>query len=114
MLGIWWRASPTRGATTGLLIGGGLARLCVGSTLAGLAPGGWIGVLSRQPALVTVPLAFLVMVLVSRRPPQRVPANVGRTLLRLHAPERLGLGDVRRGARPRPDRVRPVTSDDAA
>ena len=100
VLGIWWKGLTDRGATMGMLIGGGLAVLCVGSTLAGLAPGGWIGVLLARPALVTVPLTFLVMVLVSRSSPQRVPANVGRTLLRLHAPERLGLGDVRRGARP--------------
>jgi len=100
VLGIWWKGLTDRGATMGMLIGGGLATLCVGSTLAGLAPGGWVGVLLARPALVTVPLTFLVMVLVSRSSPQRVPANVGRTLLRLHAPERLGLGDVRRGARP--------------
>ena len=43
---------------------------------------------------------FLVMVVVSRSTSHRVPANTGRTLLRLHAPERLGLGDARRGARP--------------
>lgn len=100
VLGIWWKGLTDRGATMGMLIGGGLAVLAVGSTLAGLAPGGWVGVLLARPALVTVPLTFLVMVLVSRSSPQRVPANVGRTLLRLHAPERLGLGDVRRGARP--------------
>ncbi|PVZ09612.1 cation acetate symporter [Actinomycetospora cinnamomea] len=100
VLGIWWKGLTDRGATVGMLVGGGLAVLAIGSTLAGLDPGGWVGVLLARPALVTVPLAFLVMVLVSRSSPHRVPANTGRTLLRLHAPERLGLGDARRGSRP--------------
>jgi hypothetical protein len=52
--------------------------------------------------VVTVPLAFAVMVVVSRRTANRVPPTVGRTLLRLHAPERLGLGDARRPARSAP------------
>jgi Na+(H+)/acetate symporter ActP len=100
VLGIWWKGLTDRGATVGMLVGGGVAVLAIGSTLAGLAPGGWVGVLLARPALVTVPLTFLVVVFVSRSSPQRVPTNVGRTLLRLHAPERLGLGDARRGARP--------------
>ncbi|GLZ46502.1 cation acetate symporter [Actinomycetospora sp. NBRC 106375] len=99
VLGIWWKGLTDRGAVVGMLVGGGLATLAVGSTLAGVAPGGWVGVLLARPALVTVPLTFLVMVLVSRSTPQRVPTNTGRTLLRLHAPERLGLGDARRGTR---------------
>ncbi|HWN26609.1 MAG TPA: cation acetate symporter [Actinomycetospora sp.] len=100
VLGIWWKGLTDRGATVGMLVGGGAATLAVGSTLAGIAPAGWAGVLLSRPALITVPLTFLVMVFVSRSTAHRVPANVGRTLLRLHAPERLGLGDARRGARP--------------
>jgi Na+(H+)/acetate symporter ActP len=100
VLGIWWKGLTDRGAIVGMLVGGGVAVAAVGSTLAGLAPAGLAGVLLARPALVTVPLTFLVMVFVSRSTSQRVPANVGRTLLRLHAPERLGLGDARRGARP--------------
>lgn len=100
VLGIWWKGLTDRGAVIGMLVGGGVAVAAVGSTLAGVAPAGAFGVLLARPAIVTVPLTFLVMVLVSRSTPHRVPANVGRTLLRLHAPERLGLGDARRGARP--------------
>jgi hypothetical protein len=44
-----------------------------------------------------VPLAVLTMVLVSRATASRIPSGVGRTLLRLHAPERLGLGEMRVG-----------------
>lgn len=100
VLGIWWRGLTDRGAMAGMLVGGATATLAVVGTLSGLAPGGVVGELLAQPALVTVPLAFATMVLVSRSTAVRVPPNVGRTLLRLHAPERLGLGDARRGARP--------------
>lgn len=53
---------------------------------------GWPGVLLAQPAAWTVPLAFAVMVVVSRATASRVPPNIGRTMLLLHAPESLGLG----------------------
>ena len=43
-----------------------------------------------QPAIVTIPLAFLVMVVLSLVD-GRVPAGVGSTMLQLHAPDRLGL-----------------------
>jgi len=38
-----------------------------------------------------VPLAFAVMVLGSLATRRRVPADVGTTMLRLHAPDALGL-----------------------
>jgi hypothetical protein len=38
-----------------------------------------------------VPLAFFVMVVVSMATRQRVPASVGATMLRLHAPDALRL-----------------------
>jgi hypothetical protein len=53
--------------------------------------------LQTLPSVCWVPLAVLTMVLVSRATPNRVPGGVGRTLLRLHAPERLGLGEMRVG-----------------
>jgi hypothetical protein len=48
-----------------------------------------------QPAAFTVPVAFLTMVVVSRRTRDRVPTGVSRILLRLHAPDRLGLAEDR-------------------
>ncbi|HEV7451201.1 MAG TPA: hypothetical protein VGO16_07400, partial [Pseudonocardiaceae bacterium] len=60
----------------------------------GVLPRGWQAVLA-QPAVFTVPLAFLTMVVVSRRTTDRIPADVSRILLRLHAPEGLGLTDDR-------------------
>jgi hypothetical protein len=61
---------------------------------AGLLSPGWQAVLA-QPAAFTVPVAFLTMVMVSRRTSDRVPFDVSRILLRLHAPDRLGLSEDR-------------------
>jgi cation/acetate symporter len=91
VLGIWWRGLSARGAVAGMLAGGGAASAAIAATMAGIAPGGWIGSLLGQPAAWTVPLAFAVMVVVSRRTPASVPPDVGRTMVTLHAPERLGI-----------------------
>ncbi|MGH8892803.1 MAG: cation acetate symporter [Actinomycetes bacterium] len=93
VLGIWWRRLTSVGAATGLLVGGGLATAAVSATIAGVDRDGWTGALLAQPAAWTVPIAFAVMVGVSLRTPSRVPANVGRTMVRLHAPESLALTD---------------------
>ncbi len=97
LLGIWWRGLTDRGAVAGIAVGGVLSLGAALATLFGATLPGVAGVLLAQPAAVSVPLAVLTMVLVSRATPNRVPAGVGRTLLRLHAPERLGLGEMRVG-----------------
>ncbi|HEY3262850.1 MAG TPA: cation acetate symporter, partial [Pseudonocardiaceae bacterium] len=99
LLGIWWRGLTDAGAVVGLLLGGGLSLLAVLSTLVGVVPSGLPGALVAQPAVVTVPLAFLAMILVSKATARRVPSDVARVLARLHAPERLGLTHEREGAR---------------
>ena len=43
------------------------------------------------PIVVSVPLAFAVMVLVSRATPRRVPVGVDRFMVRLHTPETVPL-----------------------
>jgi hypothetical protein len=48
-----------------------------------------LNALLAQPAVVTVPLAFLVMIGVSLR--SAAPVDVEASMLALHAPERLGL-----------------------
>ena len=91
VLGIWWRGLTARGAVAGLLVGGALSGVSTAVSLFATPPAGWLGVLLNRPAAVTVPAAFLTMVLVSRLTRDEVPADVDRALLRLHAPERLGL-----------------------
>jgi cation/acetate symporter len=89
VLGIWWRRLTAVGAGAGLLVGGGLSGGSVLVTVLGPGLTGWPGALLAQPAAWTVPIAFAVMVLVSLATPRRVPADVGRTMVQLHAPERL-------------------------
>jgi hypothetical protein len=48
-----------------------------------------IGALLAQPALVSVPVAFIVMIAVSLSSPAASPASA--EMLALHAPEGLGL-----------------------
>jgi Na+(H+)/acetate symporter ActP len=91
VLGIWWRGLTARGAVAGVLVGGGLSGVAVGVTMIGAAPGGWLEVLLYRPAAATVPAAFLTMVLVSKLTRAEIPPGVDAALLRLHAPERLGL-----------------------
>jgi cation/acetate symporter len=91
VLGIWWRGLTARGAAIGLLVGGGLSLLAVLITIVGPTFTGWPGAMLAQPAACTVPIAFAVMALVSRMDPRGAPPDVGRTMLRLHAPESLRL-----------------------
>ena len=95
VLGIWWRGLTAAGAAAGMVLGGlvsGTAAMVV--VLAPIDPerDGWLAVLVGYPAAVSVPLAFLAMVLVSLATRRSVPADVGRTFSRMHVPERLGMG----------------------
>ncbi len=91
VLGIWWRGLTPQGAAVGLITGGVLSSLAVGATLLGAFDGGWPAALLAQPAAWTVPSAFGVMVVGSLLTRGRVPADVGRTMLAMHAPDDLGL-----------------------
>jgi cation/acetate symporter len=95
LLGIWWRGLTARGAIAGMLGGGVLSGSAVLAVMVGAAPGGWWGALLAQPALLTVPVAFATMVGVSLADRSRVPAHVGRAMVRLHLPETL---EVDRGS----------------
>ncbi|GGT13216.1 sodium/solute symporter [Streptomyces purpureus] len=89
VLGIWWRGLTPPGAAAGLLIGGGSALTAVMATRAGLAPAGWPHTLMAWPAVWSVPLGFLTMVVVSWLTPRHVPPGTQATLARLHLPEDL-------------------------
>ncbi|TDB78522.1 cation acetate symporter [Micromonospora sp. KC723] len=91
VLGIWWRGLTDLGAAAGVLAGGGAAIGAVLVTVLGPPLSGWPATLIAQPAAWTVPLAFTVMVAVSMATRHRMPADVGATMLRLHAPEALRL-----------------------
>jgi Na+(H+)/acetate symporter ActP len=97
VLGIWWRGLTARGAIAGVLVGGGLSGLSTAASMLLTLPPGWVGVLLNRPAAVTVPAAFLTMIVVSLASRSEVPPDVDRSLLRLHAPERLGLSPDRTG-----------------
>ncbi|MGW6375628.1 sodium/solute symporter [Rhodococcus sp. NPDC055112] len=105
VLGIWWRGLTAVGAVAGMVTGGLVAGSAALLTAVGGVPGGWAdwtltgwpGAVVGYPAAVSVPLAFLVMVLVSRVTRGQVPQDVGRTFTRMHAPERLGVGRDREG-----------------
>jgi cation/acetate symporter len=92
LLGIWWSRLTARGAAAGLASG---ALLATGSIFTGLALHGrsvGLDALLVQPAVLTVPAAFAVMVAVSLLDRAR---RADTELLALHAPEGLGLGQER-------------------
>ncbi|MGP5024859.1 sodium/solute symporter [Glutamicibacter ardleyensis] len=88
LLGIWWRSLTARGAIAGMLAGAascGLALL--GSSMMPNNDSFWVLML-RQPAAWSVPLAFVVMILVSKKSTRKIPTNVDRVMALLHVPER--------------------------
>ncbi|MFI1395747.1 cation acetate symporter [Streptomyces sp. NPDC020681] len=98
VLGIWWRRLTPPGAAAGLIVGGGSALTAVMATRAGLAPEGWINTLMAWPAVWSVPLGFLTMVLVSLATPGHIPVGAAAILARLHLPEDLVGRDQPEGA----------------
>jgi Na+(H+)/acetate symporter ActP len=112
-MSIWWRGMTMKGAATGMLTGGLCALAAVtltnfsnlatdpgppGRLFAGFAPLNefWaahplLRILCEQPAIWAVPLAIVLMIVVSRLTRRDVPADVRMKMLVLHAPEKLGL-----------------------
>jgi Na+(H+)/acetate symporter ActP len=91
VLGIWWRGLTPAGAIAGVLVGGCLSAVAVTLSLFAVLPQGWVGVVLYRPAVVTVPAAFLTMIVVSLFTRASIPRDVDRSLMILHAPEQLGL-----------------------
>ncbi|OBB21270.1 cation acetate symporter [Mycolicibacterium setense] len=94
VLGIWWRRLTVVGAACGLVVGG---CLCAGAVLVAISGGvdddvlgGWPAVMIGYPAAVSVPIAFLTMIVVSLF--TRPTPGVAQIFARMHVPERLGLG----------------------
>ncbi|MEV0677068.1 cation acetate symporter [Actinosynnema sp. NPDC050436] len=87
VLGIWWRGLTWVGATAGLVVGGGLVIGSQAVVVVSSYTGGWAPSVFSMPALVTVPVSFLTMVMISRLTARRRPEDVSQILLRLHAPD---------------------------
>ncbi len=90
VLGIWWRGLTWVGAIAGLVVGGGLVIGSQAVTVVSSYTGDWAPSVFSMPALVTVPAAFLTMVMISRLTSRRRPEDVSQILLRFHAPDPLG------------------------
>jgi Na+(H+)/acetate symporter ActP len=93
LLGIWWRRLNWIGALCGLTLGGGASSAAVIATMLGAGRTGWSAVLLGEPAIWSVPLAFLAMIVCSLATPSAVPADVTKKLLALHLPERIRIPD---------------------
>jgi Na+(H+)/acetate symporter ActP len=102
VLGIWWRGLTAAGGIAGIMVGGIGSAGAVALSLAGFVDSGWLGVLLYRPAIATVPAAFITMIVVSRLTARYRPVDADQVLLRLHAPERLGLSRDRLEDRQRP------------
>jgi Na+(H+)/acetate symporter ActP len=89
VLGVWWWRLTPAGAVAGVLAGAGPATVAGLDRILAGPGGGWPGMLIEQPALVTVPLGFLVMIGVSLLTRGSVPAHTGRAMIRMHLPEEL-------------------------
>ncbi|HXD28335.1 MAG TPA: cation acetate symporter [Arthrobacter sp.] len=88
LLGIWWRRLTAAGAVAGMLTGavGCAAAMAAASLVPGLS--GLAREVAVQPAAWTVPLAFLVTVVVSLATAGQTSRTTTAVMTRLHAPER--------------------------
>ncbi|MGC9961823.1 MAG: cation acetate symporter [Acidimicrobiales bacterium] len=102
LLGIWWPRLTRTGAMAGLALGGAASTGAIVATIAGAGETGWPALLLQEPAIWTVPVAFLTMVTVSLFSRRSMPPEVDRMMRALHLPEPLRHGgrDGRPDARP--------------
>ncbi len=97
LLGAWWPGLTKAGAGGGMLVGGLLSLGAIVSSMlldkrvivAEVSP--LARSLLEQPAIWGVPLSLAIMVGLSLATRRMVPADVSLKMLRLHAPEELGL-----------------------
>ncbi|MFI6866797.1 cation acetate symporter [Nocardia sp. NPDC050406] len=104
VLGIWWRGLTATGAAAGLIVGGltagGATAVSILGGIGDTVAGGWPAAILGYPAAVSVPLAFAAMIVGSKLSRGLTAREVRRVFVRMHAPERLGMGsDRERGLR---------------
>jgi len=85
VLGIWWSRLTAPGAIVGMVVGLVSSAGVIGLGFFLAPPPGLVAILLGQPALWSVPLAFVTMVLVSLG--GRPPAWANAAMLRLHLDE---------------------------
>jgi Na+(H+)/acetate symporter ActP len=102
-LSTWWRNITMGGAATGMLIGGTLSLIAIASTMFADQAKWAVGLktwyaqhplartLAEQPAIWGLPLAIILMLIISKLTSRSVPSDVRMKMLVLHAPEKLGL-----------------------
>ncbi|MBP7142555.1 MAG: cation acetate symporter [Opitutaceae bacterium] len=100
-MSVWWRGMTMKGAAVGMLGGGVAALFC--TTIINVSDlkmvnmtAFWtanplIRILCEQPAIWTVPLAIVLMIVVSKATASDAPSDIRMKMLVLHAPEKLGL-----------------------
>ncbi|WP_320672266.1 sodium/solute symporter [Patulibacter defluvii] len=88
LLGIWWTRLTPRGALAGMVAGGAVASAGIVAALIG--GGANEESLLSQPAVVSVPLAFATMIVVSLRDQPLPRRQVAAAMRALHVPERSG------------------------
>ncbi|WP_435017569.1 cation acetate symporter [Tundrisphaera sp. TA3] len=97
LLGAWWKGLTKIGAGAGMLVGGAasvgsiVASMLLDKKVLTLEVSPLIRSLMEQPAIWGVPLSLGLMIGLSLLTPRLVPADVHLKMLRLHAPEELGL-----------------------
>ena len=97
LLGSWWKGLTKYGAAIGMLSGGFLSLCAIVTSMMldkkyltfELDP--VLRTLMEQPAVWGVPLAITVMVVVSKLTARHIPQDAHLKMLRLHAPEEMGL-----------------------
>jgi cation/acetate symporter len=97
LLGAWWRGLTRHGAAAGMLLGGLFSLTAIVCSMAldkkwlvwEVSP--QIRTLMEQPAIWGVPLSISIMVVVSLMTAAYVPKDIATKMLRLHAPEELGV-----------------------
>ena len=97
LMGSWWRGLTMPGAAAGMLSGGLLSLAAIVTSMLmdrkviPATDDPVLRTLLEQPAIWGVPLALGVMAIVSRLTTAQIPKDVTAKMLRLHAPEALGL-----------------------
>lgn len=97
LMGSWWRGLTKYGAAIGMLVGGVLSLLSIVTVMILDGVGNATAlhplarVLMEQPAIWAVPLSLSLMYIISKMTTNSIPEDVDLKMLRLHAPEELGL-----------------------